>query len=165
VGDCASRLDYFIEPIAEKCMADMESSDESNHPIVAHHIAPIFDDRQEQENLSSSMGVDDDVQNFICSTISVASPSVKSRTRHSSRPAEVNTRAKDGTQVCFYEVSSCNDDLLLDGKSDAMPPVNGSGYYIDGKGRKRRFSLCILATKKNNKLSCVCQQECASEFV
>jgi hypothetical protein len=85
VGDCASRLDYFIEPIAEKCMADMESSDESNHPIVAHHIAPIFDDRQEQENLSSSMGVDDDVQYFICSTISVASHSVKSRTRHCSR--------------------------------------------------------------------------------
>jgi hypothetical protein len=61
-------ISYFIEPIVEGCMADMESSDESNHPIVAHHIAPVFDDQQEQEDLSSSMGMDDDVQNFICST-------------------------------------------------------------------------------------------------
>jgi hypothetical protein len=102
------------------------------------------------------MVMDDNVQEeVVCSTVGVVTQR---------RPAEEELlpRAKDGTQVSrFCDVSFCSNDnnlLLLDGKNDVMSqPETGNGYYIDGKGRKRRFSLRILAKKKNKK--------CSSAFV
>jgi hypothetical protein len=162
VGDCASSLGYFIEPIVEEeCIGAedvMELFDDSNsHSIAAH---PVLEERhQEEEDYSSTlMGMEHYVQEeVVCSTVGVATATVKRRTRSSCRPTEEELpRAEDGTQVCFYDTSSssCNDDLLfLNVKTDVMSPPSeiGSGYYIDGKGRKRRFSLRIFLAKKKNK--------------
>jgi hypothetical protein len=55
---------------------------------------------------------------------------------------------KDGTHV-FAADSSCShvDDSIHDVSQLLQEQEGGSGYYIDDKGRKRRFSLRILAKK------------------
>jgi hypothetical protein len=58
---------------------------------------------------------------------------------------------EDGADVFVAQDSSYNDDgdLSMDDVNDHVSQLaqQGSGYYIDDKGRRRRFSLRILAKK------------------
>jgi hypothetical protein len=115
--------------------------EESNHPTDAYH--GVKQGQEEEDSFGSditfveedNVQVEDVALLHCPSTLPVATTTV-------STPGH----EKDGTHV-FAADSSCNhvDDSIHD--VSQVQEQEGSGYYIDDKGRKRRFSLRILAKK------------------
>jgi hypothetical protein len=141
VGKCASRLGCFIERIEEEdCIDDhLESLDESNYPSDVHVV-----DEDDGED-----GVQEDVTDVVAnSTTTHTTCTVAGMSgRPTSTPSPAPTEDAAADVFSFQADSSCSDDLKMDVGNDDTLQQGGSGYYIDGKGRKRRFSLRVLAKK------------------
>jgi hypothetical protein len=146
-GDCPTRLGCSsIGTIAEEVdivVENLESFGEYNHPTDGHGV--IDQDHQEEEDDDSSAAdgntffvEEDNVQeDVVCAAVAVATDATEGQ-------------PEDGTHV-FAADSSCNGDLSKGVKDQVSAPQQGSGYYIDDKGRKRRYSLRISAKKISSK--------------
>jgi hypothetical protein len=153
VGHCASRLGCYIGPIVEEdCILDsLASSDESNHPSVGQHVVKEGCHYDDSSSSFLEFVQEDDVlqEDVVCAAAAVVAtttctiPSTISSSRLTSAPSSAPT--EDPAYV--FADSSCNDDLGMDVNNEVTLQQQGSGYYIDDKGRKRRYSLRILAKK------------------
>jgi hypothetical protein len=145
-GDCASRLGYYVGTMIaeeqEDIMENFESFDDSFLPTDGQH----GDDEGREDDDSSSAPAEDDEQeeDVVCTAAVTAVATTTSTTLNMS--SEPSGQPEDGTHVFAADIS-CNGNLSMGVDSHGAMLQQGSGYYIDGKGRQRRYSLRILVKK------------------
>lgn len=138
MGECAARFGCFIEPITEECMIDdvaPTSAVPSEEGCEYHDVMPVVDgmDNQDYDMSICSWDEEEDLSVKIGGNIILVTTTVMTAAAKTSATATA-------THASVVSTSSPTDD----GSASADLVLKGSGYRIDGKGRKRRFSLHIL---------------------